>query len=136
MEKEFATKDKQQGFAFAKRWMQPRSFDRLTRATAEDKNTAAFLAFFLDEIGPAVVSNQHTAPQWQLLQINGLSHEDLTEIRNYKDNTAVLTSEFAIVAEIRNVTRTTGPDPLDSDELTAFCRVSYARDYSMFGDHF
>lgn len=136
--KTYQSADKQRGFEFAERWMQPKSFERLVSAPREEKNTAQFLEFFLQEIGPAIMYEGHLVPQWCLLSKFGIPLDQIGEVLSYRENIAFLEREFGINAEITNITRTEadGADPLDSDALEAFCQVIYARDYAMFRDFF
>lgn len=109
---------------------------RLAETPREARNNADFLSFFLTAIGPAFIQERHMSPQWYLLQKYHIPISQITEIRNYRENTGFLEAEYGIEPEVRNVTRARGHDPLDCPELEEFCRVMYARDYQMFGEYF
>ena len=117
-------------------YLRDSDMQRLSETPREDRNTPEFISFFLTAVGPAFIQERHMSPQWYLLQKYHIPIGQITEIRNYRENTAFLEAEYGIKPEVRNVTRAHGPDPLDCPELESFCKVMYARDYEMFGDHF
>ncbi|MFK7752091.1 MAG: hypothetical protein AB8B51_06035 [Sedimentitalea sp.] len=136
IDKAYGTDDKQHGYEFSKNWLTARDYAKLTAASGDEKNTAAFIEFYINRIGPAFWTDQHTAPQWRLLQNHNLDLSDLSAVLNYRENTTFLRDHCGLDVAVRNVSLSSGPDPLDCPAVTAFCKTLYARDYDMFGDQF
>ena len=123
-------------FRNIEKWFSSRDFQRLAEATTEEKSNPEFFQFFLHRLGPLVMLERHTAPQFWLYQIYGIDLDAFTEVYDFKENTRILV-ELGIYARIENRGDPQATEGLGENALLdEFCRIIYSRDYAELGSYF
>ena len=89
---------------FMRKWLEPAFFDRLDGLDKQDRSDPKLILEFIRNIGPAILNEGHMQPQWMLLYRAGMIGRDDIEFVDYRNGLDVIQNQFAISAEIRNVT--------------------------------